>query len=358
MWGILKLRTKKLILSVLVIAFCLFLVLGLIGYTENKNRQIATIEFGYEYSSDLGGYVIISAKNAKGEVNIPQTYTVNNKTYPVVAIGKECFWLNKEIIEVKIPATIKVICDSAFESCKNLKRVIIKEDSAMQRIGCYAFKWCTNLKTINLPSKLEILDSEAFCACPSLLDVVLPKTLRKLGYACFYECEQFTEIEIPAKITTIESWAFFSCYNLRSIKFADGINLEVIGDYAFRNCVRLVGLRLPSTVKHLGAYAFYWCDNLEWLLFGNYDEGDYSQLETISSSAFNFCYNLSMINIPKSLKSLGASFYNCTALTNIQYEGKKADWELIEKHKEWRRSIPATHIWCRDVGIPLRGQAY
>ena len=55
-------------------------------------------------------------------------------------------------------------------------------------------------------------------------------------------------------------------------------------------------------------------------------------VESIGNSAFEGCYRLAEIVLPKTLTEIDASaFNNCTALASVSFEGTKAEWESIEK---------------------------
>lgn len=66
------------------------------------------------------------------------------KNKPVVTIGVRCFADNKEMKEISIPPTVKIIQTEAFRDCKNLKKVT--GDFSNITHAKSAFKGCDNLK--------------------------------------------------------------------------------------------------------------------------------------------------------------------------------------------------------------------
>ena len=94
------------------------------------------------------------------------------------------------------------IQDFAFQDCKNLQEVELKE-SALKTIGRAAFGGCGKLEKIVLPEELEKIDCSAF---------------EETGLA---------GIEFPASLRTIDHGAFYKCKNLRTVRFGEG--LEVLG---------------------------------------------------------------------------------------------------------------------------------
>jgi len=81
----------------------------------------------------------------------------------------------------------------------------------------------------------------------------------------------------------------------------------------FKNSSVITGISIPASVTYIGKNAFNSCSNLTTVTF---TAG--SQLTTIDSSAFGFCYNLTDIIIPNSVTTIGNSaFQYCRSFTSI-----------------------------------------
>lgn len=74
--------------------------------------------------------------------------------------------------------------------------------SKCTRIEAQAFNSCEELKTINLPEGLEIIDMSAFRGS-GLTEVVLPSTLLVLGPQAFAECKHLKKISYNGTIDQI-----------------------------------------------------------------------------------------------------------------------------------------------------------
>ncbi|MBQ8428681.1 MAG: leucine-rich repeat domain-containing protein [Clostridia bacterium] len=124
--------------------------------------------------------------------------------------------------------------------------------------------------------------------------------------------------------------------------------VKVIGDCAFMYCT-MKEVRLGKNVREIGRLAFY-CRNLTKI---NLPES----LTLIGESAFEDC-KLSNIDIPSGVKIEEAAFVNCELihvtmgkdcilsdfifnvnheLTEINFQGTKKEWELMNKSYSWNK---------------------
>ena len=77
-----------------------------------------------------------------------------------------------------IPDQVKVIDESTFDTCKNLKKVTFGKN--ITAIGDGAFANCTALETIKLPNNLKNIEEVAFVNT-SLKSVIIPDSVVKIG---------------------------------------------------------------------------------------------------------------------------------------------------------------------------------
>lgn len=119
--------------------------------------------------------VILGYRTEQSHVVIPEG---------VVEIGeaafKECLWL--ESIEIK-SAIFRTIGDKAFQGCKNLQNVIIRNLSGA--IGAYAFDKCSQLESLDIPYGAMEIGEKAFNACVNLNDVTIPSSVMVIGDSAF-----------------------------------------------------------------------------------------------------------------------------------------------------------------------------
>ena len=77
---------------------------------------------------------------------------------------------------------MKVIDESTFDTCKNLKKVTFGKN--ITAIGDGAFANCTALETIKLPNNLKNIEEVAFVNT-SLKSVIIPDSVVKIGASAF-----------------------------------------------------------------------------------------------------------------------------------------------------------------------------
>lgn len=158
----------------------------------------------FTFEDDGNGGYIISLKDKDAFINdetktsliIPSKY--ENK--PVTEI-KAQFLFSEAVpylTELYIPATVKVIGESAFEGCALLTTVHVKSNSSLTTISAKAFGNCVALSAFDGMSS-ENFDMER--------DFGVLTHLRTIGNSAFYQ-HNFNKLYIPKSVTLIEDHAF------------------------------------------------------------------------------------------------------------------------------------------------------
>ena len=237
-----------------------------------------------------------------------------------------------------IPASVKRIAERAL-SRTNLKEIIIEEGTEadeLLEIGDCAFRYCDNLKKLQIPSRVKSIGARAFGNCMNLKEVYVADGVEKIDYTSFLGCPELTELRlpsaiqlngpvvvnfapgtdvimeglyedcdtiekvfIPASVTRIEDKAFAGCKNLKEIVFESRSGADIkkilICEEVFRGCDSLEKVRIPSFVTGLEGSAFYECGSLKEVYI---EDG----VEEIADSAFTYCPKLTDLRLPTTLK--------------------------------------------------------
>ena len=257
--------------------------------TESKDKGLySSIDGVLFYANEYNGFEIKFFPTGRtGEYVIPDEV----ETIPVGVFK------NSKISGVVIPANVTSINSQAFYYSRNLTRVAFektpagKEEKALA-ISADAFKSCTALTEITLPSRISSFDGKMFYLCNSLAKVnidgaggeytskdgvvcnkdgttiiycpagrtgkyTIPSGVGSVGESAFASV-RITSLEVPGYVSEIGKEAFRSCYYLRQIDFT-GVENDMdlkIGESAFYGCTALKSLTLPVNLVELGAHAF------------------------------------------------------------------------------------------------------
>lgn len=163
---------------------------------------------------------------------------------------------------VEIPASITEIGESAFFSCKRLKRVAFKAAQAAEAgVGS---------ASQSPKSSLRVIGKAAFCDCTNLCGIEFPDGLEEVGINAFRETG-LASAEFPASLRKVAQGAFAGCRSLKEIRFKDGLEALGTDQYlddgklyygAFQNSV-VEYVELPATLKRIEYSAFEGCKALK-----------------------------------------------------------------------------------------------
>jgi hypothetical protein len=84
---------------------------------------------------------------------------------------EESAFASSGLKSIIIPSSVEILCKSCFASCESLESVLFENDSKLQRIGEAAF-YTSGLKSIIIPSSVEILCKSCFASCKSLESII------------------------------------------------------------------------------------------------------------------------------------------------------------------------------------------
>lgn len=227
----------------------------------------------------------------------------------VTEIGSSVFGSCIELEEIKLPAKLKKIGDSAFLYCENLKRIVIPE--GVTEIGEGAFKGCITLEEISLPSTIEIIGDWCFSECESLKVIRLPKNLTKIGYRVFDDCKALQKIDVDDENTVFcsidgvlynkSATELLRCPEGREDALIVPDCVEIIGNNSFWNC-SVNSVQLSNHLKKVGLCAFWRCRLDEIELPDGVTE--------ICDNAFCGCDELQKVTLPSSVSKIGSDCFD------------------------------------------------
>lgn len=292
-------------------------------------------------------------------------------------IDYKAFAAMQELMELKVPGTVRKIYPKAFLNCINLKKIFLPK--TIKEIGYCPFEGCTDLEEISMPEteRYKVMNG-------ILIDKKNRKTIRMVndcrkttgdipvGINCVakktFEGKGVKKIILPRTVSELEPDAFYMTLSLeefqvdpgnrffsapegvlhsrdrkillrypqgkRGINYYLEDNVEKIGEKAFSCVESLHTVTFTSSLKKIGNRAFEYCPELENIilpgsvsLIGDRAFQGCEKLNSIMISrgvteigdyAFRGCVSLKSVNIPKNVTRIGnAAFAECAGLEQI-----------------------------------------
>lgn len=174
-----------------------------------------------------------------------------------------------------------VVGKAMLASCEKLRRIVLPLQTT--KIEADAFRNCSSLHTIEVPTLVESIETSAGCTALTEINVQAGNShysskdgvlLSGDGKSIlWFPMGKEGEYTLPSTVTTVGDYAFRNC-RIETFHFSDG--LISIGKYAFYNS-SVKEVSLPSTVKQIPTGLFQKCANLTTVHLGKNTEmlGDY-----------------------------------------------------------------------------------
>lgn len=120
----------------------------------------------------------------------------------------------------------------------------------------YAFKDCSSLASVTIPSAVTSIGVQVFYGCSSLESIIIPEGVTSIGNLALGNCRSLASVTIPSTVTSIGISVFSGCTSLESIAFPEGVTSS--GYNAFWGCSNLLEIRMGSAEPpFLGTSALY-----------------------------------------------------------------------------------------------------
>lgn len=274
--------------------------------------------------------VVNGSTKYTGEVTIPATVTWEDITYDVTSISMEAFKSCTGLTSVSIPSSVSIISDQAFYNCSGLTSVTIPD--GVTSIGNEAFYQCSNLATVVIGDDVKTIGYNAFYNCRKLAELTFGKRVESIGAWAFYNCDGLNSVTIPRSVTYFGDRAFYDCNYLTAVHITDlaaWCGVMAGGDYAnpldvakhlYLNGAEVKDLAIPDGVKTINNLAFKNCQGLRTVTIPK-------SVTNINHKAFSDCDNLNTVNIEGNGTIIGSyAFYDSYNLNTLNITGSIASF--------------------------------
>ena len=278
--------------------------------------------------------VLFSADNTR-IILAPMQADLSSFAIPdsVIVISDGAFYHNETLTSIVVPSTVQEIFHEAFAYCKNLVKADLSNATnlitgnsqvfcgcealselllpdAMISIGAAFAENCANLEQIDFPSSLVSIEWSAFQGS-GLAAIELPSSLKALGGNVFASCKNLASVAWPDMIESYQDGIFQGCASLTSIALPAG--MVDVPNYMFFGCISLQEIEIRGSLKHIGDHAFANCDSLTDLNFLS------GQTCTFGDSAFSECDGFTSLILPDSIVEIPyGCFSNCVNLEFVR----------------------------------------
>ena len=215
---------------------------------DNSVTTIGAMAF---YHSDITSITIPNSVTEIGEDAFTASSLKTVKSLgSITSIPAWCFINCENLESITIPASVTSIDGGAFGGCLNLTDINIEgnnfiyEDGVIYtsdkttlvafpnatgsitiedtvtNINDHAF-YSTNISSITIPSTVDSMGEGIFRFCSNLKSVEILGNITMIPNETFYGCEKLESITIPASVTEFIGWgAFYDCTSLTSITYS------------------------------------------------------------------------------------------------------------------------------------------
>ena len=267
---------------------------------------------------------------------------------------------------VSIPLSVKNIPSELFVNCPALESIIVAQEHKLYLCADGILYSKETGEILMIPSGIrgEVILSDGISELPdlsyrtALTGIVIPEGITYIGTNAFRGCTSLEKVTIPSSVTTIElgyGGAFNDCINLSQIVVSEGNkNYFSCGGILYNKADNTVAwipekiegeLKFPSATPEVVDHGFRFRTKITNVVI----DGDISR---IGACAFEGCTALTTVTISTKVTCIDSfAFSECLALSDIYFLGTVEQWNAIEKYYAWDSGTGNYTVHCTDGDI-------
>lgn len=158
-------------------------------------------------------------------------------------IGGNAFYNFSSLTTVKIPTSVKKLCDDAFSNTGLVTFVI---PDTIEYVGDSCFFGCSLLKSIILSNSMEKICHRTFYGCRSLTSLIIPNAVKYISGGFLQNCDNLKSITIPASVEKVHFNAFYNC-SISTVTFLATTPPEFAGGFTeLSECPNITTVYIPA----------------------------------------------------------------------------------------------------------------
>lgn len=294
----------------------------------------------------------------------------------ITTFGEQAFRSSKvinfqgNVYEDAFPETLQVINTRCFQGITGMTHVSLPKN--LTTIGFAAFGFCSNLKTVNIPSSVMFIGPGAFPGSPIVKftvdannkyfinynDDLYSKSYKTLN--CYAAGKSNTSISLHSNTTILAQCSFYGASNLTQLNIPSGV--QEIHAEAFEKCTNAKILTIPSTVTSISEdWVFCSCDSLYKITVDSQNskfKTDINECSLYDTNGVFYKYAPASSRTTYGLDStvtkiIGEAFMNAKNLTSILITGNSGNLAILDRAFygcEKLQSIPLNKRTITDLG--------
>lgn len=305
----------------------------------------STAQYGGKYGKGLRWEFEKGVLRITGKGTMPD-YGVSDLK-PWNKAGKKEIDLQKQIDTIFIGKDVENIGTYAFFDTVSAKKVVFEEGSSLKKIGKHGLQRLS-VTELQLPETVKEIEKYAFAECNELKSVEIPGKVEFLSYALLQGCTSLEKVMIPENVTFIENDIVKDCPNVVFWGVQDGIadyyaakwgiRFEADGKASYEGNLGFLGL---------GVHWKYYDGVMTFSGKGSIpDYKDFwSQPWYRMDNTVKLQNRIKKVVIGKDVKEIGAyALYDAVNLKEIEFE-KGSSLKRIGKHA-------VRHTMISEISLP------